>query len=142
MDSIKQTLSLEPWWKRWHEFGRYVFFGGLNTILTYVIYLGCLYFMAYRMAYTVSFVCGIFISYCFNAQFVFKKELRITKALHFALVYLAQYFVGLGLLFILVEVVHVSKWFAPILLIFLIVPANFWLNRRLLMAGSASLRPR
>jgi hypothetical protein len=30
---------LPAWWKRWHEFGRYVFFGGVNTVLTYVIYL-------------------------------------------------------------------------------------------------------
>ncbi|HEX7517104.1 MAG TPA: GtrA family protein [Chthoniobacterales bacterium] len=155
MESSKQALSrdtakvarcfpdsLQAWWKRWHEFGRYVFFGGLNTVLTYVIYLVCLRFMTYRIAYTVSFVCGILISYFFNAQFVFKKELRMTKALQFSLVYLVQYFVGLGLLFILVEVAHLSKVFAPVLLVFLIVPTNYGLNRRVIKGGSASSRSR
>jgi putative flippase GtrA len=120
-----------------NEFGRYLFFGGLNTALTYAIYLACLYLMAYRMAYTASFVSGILISYFFNAQFVFRKGLRVTKALQFALVYLAQYFVGLGLLFILVEVAHLNKLFAPVLLIALIVPTNFWLSRRVLTGGPA-----
>lgn len=125
MKFIKQALSSQ-------EFGRYVFFGGLNTVLTYVIYLVCLRFITYRMAYTVTFACGICISYFFNAQFVFKKELRITKALQFFIVYLVQYFVGLGLLYMLVEMIHLSKLVAPLLLVFLIVPTNYGLNRRVL----------
>ena len=131
-------VSLRAWFKRPPEFARYVFFGGVNTVLTYLIYLVCLRFMTYRMAYTVTFGCGILISYFFNAQFVFKKELRMTKALQFFFVYLAQYFVGLGLLFLLVEVAHLSKVFAPLLLIILIVPTNYGLNRRVLKGGSAS----
>jgi Predicted membrane protein len=130
--------SLWAWCKRRHEFGRYVFFGGVNTVLTYLIYLVCLRFISYRAAYSVTFGCGIIISYFFNAQFVFKKELRMTKALQFCFVYLMQYFVGLGLLSILVEVVHLSKLIAPVLLIFLIVPTNYALNRRVLKGGSAS----
>jgi putative flippase GtrA len=115
--------------KRWHEFGRYLIVGGVNTFLTYAIYLGGLKFTTYRLAYSVSFVCGILFSYLFNAQFVFRKQLRVVKALQFSMVYVGQYFVGLGLLLVLVEVVHLNKKFAPILLIFLIIPANYWLNR-------------
>jgi putative flippase GtrA len=133
--------SLQARWKGSHEFGRYVFFGGLNTVLTYLIYLVCLRFMTYRMAYTVTFISGILISYFFNAQFVFKKELRVTKALQFFFVYLAQYFVGLGLLHILVEIAHVDKVFAPILIVFLIVPTNYWSNRLVFKGGPASSRP-
>lgn len=70
--------------------GRYLFSGGPSTVLTCVIYLVWLRFMAY----TVAFVCGICISYFFNAQFVFKKRLLVTKALQFFFVYLAQYFVA------------------------------------------------
>jgi putative flippase GtrA len=130
--------SLRAWFKRPPEFARYVFFGCVNTVLTYLIYLVCLRFMTYRAAYTVTFVCGIFISYFFNTQFVFKKELRMMKALQFGFIYLMQYFVGLGLLSILVEVVHLSKLVAPVLLIFLIVPTNYWLNRRILKGRPAS----
>ena len=134
--------SLQVWWRRSHEFGRYVFFGGLNTVLTYVIYLVCLRFMTYRFAYTVTFICGICISYFFNAQFVFKKELRILKALQFFVVYLLQYFVGLSLLYVLVEKFHLSKLVAPIMLIFLIVPTNYALNRRVLKGGFTSTKAR
>lgn len=128
--------SLQAYWKRSHEFGRYVFFGSLNTVLTYVIYLVGLRFMTYRMAYTVTFLCGILISYFLNALYVFKKDLRMTKAFQFSAVYLVQYLVGLSLLFILVEVAHVSKVFAPVLLVFLIVPSNYWLNRRIIKGGA------
>jgi putative flippase GtrA len=142
MESSKPPMkylpdSFQSWSKGWHEFGRYLFFGGLNTVITYFIYLAGLRVMPYRPAYTVSFVLGIFISYCFNAQFVFKKSLRISKALLFALVYLGQYVLGVSLLFVLVEIAHVSKLLAPALLILLIVPTNYVLNRRVIKGKQA-----
>jgi putative flippase GtrA len=136
----KSSYSLHTWWSRSPEFGRYLFFGGLKKVLTYIIYLAGLRLMNYRPAYTVSFILGILLSYLFNAQFVFKKKLRVAKALQFFVVYLAQYFVGLGLLFILVEIARVSKVLAPILLLFLIVPTNYGLNRCVFKGKQASSR--
>jgi putative flippase GtrA len=133
----KYFRNLPPhWWRHWPEFRRYLLFGVLNTLLTYIIYLMCLRFGSYRVAYTVSFVSGILISYLFNSHFVFKKELRVTKALQFIVVYVVQYFVGLGFLFILIDVAHLSKVFAPVLLVLLIVPTNYCLNRRIIGGGS------
>ena len=119
-------------WKRSPEFALYVFFGGLNFVLSYAIYVVCLGLMGYRMAYTVTSGCGVLISYFFNAQFVFKQRLRLTTALQFIVVYFVQYLVGLSLLYALVEMAHVSKLISPILILFVIVPINYALNRRVI----------
>jgi len=77
----------------------------------------------------LSYVAGVFISYYLNARFVFREKRRLSKALQFPIVYLAQYLIGLGLLYLLVEVAHVSKFFAPIMIVVITVPCTYFLSR-------------
>lgn len=123
---------------RRHEVARYVLAGGVNTILTYLIYLACLTFTSYRPAYTISFASGILISYALNAQFVFQEKVRLGKGLLFACAYCLQYLCGLGLLYLLVEYLSISKVIAPLLLILVIVPSNYLFNRWLLKGAVRS----
>ncbi len=121
------------------EFIRFIFFGGVNSLLTYAIYAFFLFFVAYAVAYTLSYVLGIFISYFLNARFVFNEKARLTKALQFPLVYLVQYLLGVALLYILVEIFSFSKLLAPILIVVFTVPITYLLSRFIikgyLMAG-------
>jgi putative flippase GtrA len=114
------------------EFVRFIFFGAINTGITFVLYVFLLWFLSYGIAYTISYAVGLLISYWLNAKFVFQEPLRIGRALQYPLVYLVQYLLGLVLLFLLVEVAHVSKILAPLLIVVLTLPITFLLSRYLI----------
>lgn len=117
------------------EFLRFIFFGGINTLLGYVIYLVLLLFFAYQIAYTGSYLIGILISYCFNTKFVFKTNYAWGKMLIYPLSYLTQYFLSMFLLYLFVEVVGVSKLFAPIIVMTIVFPISFILSRFIIKFG-------
>ncbi|MEO1646494.1 MAG: GtrA family protein, partial [Chloroflexota bacterium] len=66
---------------------RYIIVGGLNTGITYLIYLLVLLFAQYIIAYTVSYVSGIVISYVLNSLLVFRQPLQWSKAIQYPVVY-------------------------------------------------------
>ena len=134
MEDLAERMG--DWGTPWHEFAAFVFFGAVRTLLGYGIYLLLVLFIAYPVAYSVSYVSGVFISYYLNARFVFKEKLRLSKALQFPIVYLAQYLIGLGSLYFLVEVTHVSKFFAPILIVIITVPCTYPLSRYVIKGRS------
>ena len=111
------------------EFIRFVIFGAVNTVASYSIYLLLLVFVAYPVAYTGSFVCGMFMSYCLNAAFVFREKLRLSRALQYPVVYLVQYLVGLAVLYLLVELFHVSPLIAPFAVVAVTLPITYSLSR-------------
>lgn len=116
-------------WTSRREFAAFLFFGGLNTVLTYGLYLLLLLAVNYPAAYSASYIAGIFISYILNTRFVFRERLRLSKALQYPAVYLIQYLVGLGLLYLMVEIIHVSKVVAPLAVVLLTVPCTFVMSR-------------
>jgi putative flippase GtrA len=128
------------WSARWRELAAFVFFGAVRTVLSYGIYLLLVLFLAYPTAYTVSYVADIFISYYLNARFVFREKLRLSKALQFPIVYLAQYLIGLGSLYLLIEVAHLSKFFAPIVVVVITVPCTYLLSRYVIKGVSRTSR--
>jgi len=128
------------WSTRSRELAAFVFFGAVRTVLSYGIYLLLVLFLAYPTAYTVSYVADIFISYYLNARFVFREKLRLSKALQFPIVYLAQYLIGLGSLYLLIEVAHLSKFFAPIVVVIITVPCTYLLSRYVIKGVSRTNR--
>ena len=116
----------------WREFARFILFGVVNLIFTYLVYLILRVFLPYPAAYTGSYAGGILISYVLNARFVFKEKLRITKALQYPIVYVSQYLLGMALLYLLVEIGHVSSSLAPLVIPVVTVPATFILSRYLI----------
>jgi putative flippase GtrA len=118
------------------EFFRFIFVGAINTVSTYGIYAFLLLFVTYPIAYTISFVCGILISFFLNSRFVFRTEMSLAKLVQYPLVYIAQYAVGaLGLL-ILVEGFNISELVAPFFVIGVTVPLTFMLSRWILKERS------
>jgi len=142
--SIITTLfySASEWSTPWREFAMFVFFGVVRTVLTYGSYLLLVLFIAYPAAYTVSYASGVFFSYYLNARFVFQEKLRLSRALQFPVVYLAQYLIGLGSLYLLIEVAHLSKFFAPIVIVVITVPCTYLLSRYVIKGRSRRSRRR
>ena len=116
-------------WLREHQFARFLIAGGVNTVVTYLIYVGLALVLFYPLAYTITTVLGVFISYLLNARFVFRRRLSIAAALQYPVVYIVQYVLGLGLLYFLVELAHFNKFVAPIFIVFATVPLTYVLSR-------------
>jgi putative flippase GtrA len=81
------------------DFVKFLFVGGFNTLVTYVIYLFFLMYFQYNIAYGIAYVVGILSSYLMNSLIVFKEKLSIKKIIQFPFVYLFQYLVSIFLLY-------------------------------------------
>ena len=112
-----------------NEFFKFIFFGGINTVLSYAIYVVLLLFLIYPVAYSLAYFLGIFISYYLNSRFVFKRNVRLVKAFQYPLVYLVQYLLGVSLLSVLIEIFSLNKFIAPALVIMITIPVTFSLSR-------------
>jgi putative flippase GtrA len=114
------------------EFCRFIFWGGVNTLAGYSIYALLLSFLSYLISYSIAYVAGIFISYFLNSKFVFKQELKLSKALKYPLVYVTQYLLGMVCLYLLVQVLRVNKLIAAAIVVLLSIPLTYLLSRRIL----------
>jgi putative flippase GtrA len=123
-------------WRRRAELARFGLAGGINFVLTYFLYLLCLRFVTYSLAYTISYLAGILISYWLSSQFVFQERMRLSKALQFPLIYLTLYLITLGLLYLLIECAHVPRQFAPLLALFFTIPTAYLLSRFVIKGGA------
>lgn len=111
------------------ELFRFIGIGVANTAVTYALYLLLLRFLPYWIAYTVTYVCGILISYALNATIVFRQSLRLTTALKYPLVYAAQYLFGIVALYVLVEICRINRALAPLIVVSVTVPITYVLSR-------------
>jgi len=108
---------------------RFLIAGGLNTLLTYLIYLAILPFTAYWMAFSISFAAGVFIAYALNAGFVFRTPFSVAKMAKFPALYVVQYLAGLLLLRVLVGSLGIDERIAPLINVALLTPLTFMINR-------------
>ncbi|MDR5834607.1 GtrA family protein [Caballeronia sp. LZ034LL] len=108
---------------------RFLLSGGLNTLATYLIYLALVRVLQYQVAYTVTYVIGIVLSYFLNALWVFRSRPTARTALMFPVAYLGQYLVGVALLSVCVSVLGIDKRLAPLVVIAVTVPLMYVLSR-------------
>jgi putative flippase GtrA len=95
---------------------RFIVVGGLNTIVGYGCYLGCLALgINYLISLCSSHVVGVTHSFFWNKYWTFKSKGDTKKELlKFILVYLVTFGLNLGVLFIMVEKIHFDKRIAQI----------------------------
>ena len=115
-----------------HQFARFVAAGAINTAASYAIYFLLLQFLPYLAAYTIAYVAGIVISYALLTRFVFHAPRRLSTALRFPLVYVAQYIVGSTVVVFLVEALNVRASIAALVAIVASIPVSFLLSRTIL----------
>ena len=114
------------------QFARFLVAGAVNTVASYAIFLVLLQFMPYLAAYTIAYVIGVGISYVLLTSFVFRTPRRVTTALRFPLVYVAQYLTGSAVIVLLVEAWAVHASIAAIVAIVVSIPVSFLLSRTVL----------
>lgn len=118
------------------EFFRFLCSGLLNTMLTYLIYLALLLVARYDVAYSLTYLVGVYTSYALNCLIVFRKPFAWRSALQYPVLYLAQYFVGIAIVTALVSHAHIDERIAPLLVLVLMLPVTFVANRLVIVGGS------
>lgn len=108
---------------------RFLVVGAANTLTTFVIYWSLLRVATYSLAYTISFIVGIGLSYLLNNLFVFRTKPSVRSALAFPLVYLAQYLVGLAVLWLWVSQFKMPPAYGVLVVAVVTVPITFLLSR-------------
>ena len=123
-------------WQKHKEVLLWAVGGGVNTLLTYGLYLLLDRVFSYRLAFTASYIIGIIFAYFFNALLVFKSGLSLKKFLQFPLVYLVQYPLSIGMLEVFVQRLNVNTTIAPIFVLVIVTPVTFLLSRWILKGKS------
>lgn len=85
--------------------------------------------MMYQVAYFIAYGTGIIFAYWFNAKFVFRVPLSWKKLFTYPIVYIAQYLASTIFLGIIVEVFFINKSIAPLIVIAIMLPATYVMNK-------------
>src|SRR5690606_10861156 len=110
-------------------FLRFLLSGGLNTLITYVLYLLLMRYMPYWGAYSISFGAGILLAYVLNRVFVFRQHRGAISWLGLPLIYAIQYGAGLLLLWLWISIAGLDARLGPLAVIAATVPLTFVLTR-------------
>lgn len=111
------------------KFFRFLLTGGLNTGLTYLLYLILLNFLPYLWSYSISYVCGIGLAFGMSRFFVFKEHQGLKSILLFPLVYIVQYGVGLFVVWFWIKKLLLPEYLAPLAAIALSIPLTYLLSK-------------
>jgi len=113
----------------WREALRYLAAGGFNTLLGYLLYLGLLRVLDFRLAYVLAFVFGILLSFGLLRHMVFARAGRRHALPWVAATHLLQLALGLGIVQVWVVWWGAPAWAAPLAAAAVCVPLIFLLQR-------------
>ena len=111
---------------------RFVGVGGLNTFVTYILYLLLILIVNYQVAYTITYIVGIFLAYWLSLKIVFQTKSTKKKLFLFPFVYLFQYIFGLLVMYVLIEMLGLNQFLAPLIVTICSIPITFILSRFIL----------
>jgi len=130
MADLRQNLK--NLWQQHNEVLLWALGGGINTALTYGLYLVLNLVLSYRVAYTISYLIGIVFAYFYNSLVAFNSPLSVKKFVQFPVVYLVQYLLSIGLLEVFVQALGVSATLAPVFVLIMVTPVTYLLSKWIL----------
>ncbi len=119
-------------WMTFMQLVKFCLVGASNAFISLAIYY---IFVAinselYIIGNAVGFVMSVLNSYFLNSKFVFKKENeRMKTVIKTFIAYGANLLIGTGLLYLFVDILHISEYLAPFLNLVITVPLNYVLNK-------------
>lgn len=119
------------------QFIKFGIVGFSNTAIAYIVYALLVYLgLHYIFANIMSFIISVLNSFFWNNKYVFKNETTSKRSIFYSLIktYISYAFsgiiVGNALLFLFVDVLHISKYIAPFFGLVISIPLNFILNKK------------
>lgn len=119
------------------EAWRYLVAGGVNTAVTYVLYLAMLTWLDYRLAYVLAFVAGIGLSFLLLRHLVFARPGKRHSLAWLAASQVLQLGLGLVVVQAWVAWLHAPVWLAPLAAIAVCVPLMFFIQRWIFTSHAA-----
>jgi putative flippase GtrA len=107
------------------QFGGFLAVGGVNTLLSLLLYEGLILFIPYWLAYALSFLVGIAFLLFANSRLVFGRPVTVVSAASFVAYYLVTYAAGFAIVMVQVEALGVPAGIAPLFAIAVTAPINF-----------------
>jgi putative flippase GtrA len=111
---------------------RFLLFGALNTVATYLVYCLLVFVLHPQIAYAIVFALGIALAYVGNSRFVFRRALDWKIASVYPFVYLAQYALTALLIYLFGFWLDLGPRLALALALVITTPVSFILNRMML----------
>lgn len=114
-----------------HQAIRYLFAGGLNTVISLLLYYGLLKLhVNYLVATSIANVFGVIEGFLLNAILVFKHKVKLSGLIKYSSVYGISFVNNLAIMYVFVELLYVSKWLAPIPTTIICTLLNYWMVKR------------
>ena len=122
--------------KLFRQFISFGLVGGINTILSLVIYWGLVRLGThYLIANAIAFIITVAISYALNNIFTFREkgENISWSAITLLKVYTSYFLTGILLnsllLWLWIDCIGINQYISPVLNLFVTIPLNFLLNK-------------
>lgn len=107
--------------------------GVINAVLSYLIYAILIYFSVhYQIANQVSYWLTVLNGYLLNKYWVFSNQSEKkshTQTLRYFVLYGFNFVLGIVLMYLYVDVLHINKYIVPFISIPITIPLNYCLNR-------------
>lgn len=109
---------------------RFLFFGALNTGITFLVFSGLVFFgLHYAIANILAWCIGVLLSFFFNARFVFNAQANVFSFFKFVFSNIFSISLNLLFLFIAVDIFKFDPIISSIFSIPLIAISNYILFR-------------
>ena len=115
------------------QFIKFGLVGVSNTVISLACYYVLVYFNVHPViANAVGFIASVINSYFWNSRYVFEDKTEDNNKKAFAKVvisYGVSFLLSTVLIELFVDVLHISKYIAPILRLVVTIPLNFFMNK-------------
>ena len=115
------------------QFVKFAIVGCSNTLISLAVYYALIFpGVHYVAANAAGFVAGVCNAFYWNNKYVFKEKTETSTLRAFGKVFVSyggSFLLSTLLITLLVEVLHVSEYIAPLLRLAVTVPLNFFLNK-------------
>ncbi len=112
------------------QFIKFGLVGVSNTLISLAVYYALVYIdVHYIIANVVAFIVSVLNAYYWNSRYVFSKKEGSNPFFKTLLVYGSTFLLSTGLLYVMVDLLHISELLAPIINLCFTIPLNFLLNK-------------
>lgn len=122
----------EDFYKVVKQFIKFGIVGVSNTLLSLAIYYILIFInVNYLIANIIAFIISVLNAYYWNNKYVFKNNDNSTfkKLIKVYLSYGITFVLSTVLLYVMVDLMNISKYIAPIINLLITIPLNFLLNK-------------
>lgn len=122
------------------EFGRYLAVGGVSWVIDTAVYWAALQSsIHYQGAALAGFLAGVCMSYALSVRWVFASHRHLPQGAEFGLFLLtggAGLLLTIGMLWVLVEHLHVAQLPAKVLVTVLVLGSNYSIRKKILFSAA------